>query len=166
MEKEIEYTQKEASNITGISSDLLRTYEREFNLQIARTSGGHRRYTKEDIDMFKKIRKMMKEDGLSYRQISLKLNKNTTEDRAETNDIHQVSKIEEMIMEQRKMIETLTEKIDYNLKLQSILADQIKNIQLKNNNTKVNLVESQSTTAEQPKNKHTLHKKKWYAFWK
>ncbi|WP_456364808.1 MerR family transcriptional regulator [Priestia aryabhattai] len=47
---EVVYTLKDTVKLTGLSVDLIRLYEKEFNLQIQRTEGGHRRYNKTNID--------------------------------------------------------------------------------------------------------------------
>ncbi|WP_139193062.1 MerR family transcriptional regulator, partial [Anaerobacillus alkalilacustris] len=43
------YTLKEAANILGVSSSTLRRWEKEGKITSTRTSGGHRRYTTEDL---------------------------------------------------------------------------------------------------------------------
>ncbi|HWL22690.1 MAG TPA: MerR family transcriptional regulator, partial [Ureibacillus sp.] len=42
LDDEIVYTLKDTVKLTGLSVDLIRLYEKEFNLQIQRTEGGHR----------------------------------------------------------------------------------------------------------------------------
>ncbi|MCJ7992644.1 MerR family transcriptional regulator [Priestia sp. OVS21] len=51
------YTLKDTVKLTGLSIDLVRLYEKEFNLQIQRTEGGHRRYNKQNIDLLIEIKK-------------------------------------------------------------------------------------------------------------
>ena len=46
MDQNKEFSLREVSEVTGLSSDLLRLYEKEFNLQVERTKGGHRRYSR------------------------------------------------------------------------------------------------------------------------
>lgn len=59
----------EVVKITGLSNDLIRLYEKEFDLVIPRTSGGHRRYNKENVEEIIKIKKMVQEQKLSYKEI-------------------------------------------------------------------------------------------------
>lgn len=61
----------EVAKITGLSNDLIRLYEKEFDLEIPRTKevGGHRRYSKEHVDEILKIKKMIQEQKLSYKDI-------------------------------------------------------------------------------------------------
>lgn len=75
MEKDKElFTMKETSDMTGLSNDLLRIYEEEFNLQIERTAGKHRRYTKKDVELFLTIKKKIQEQNWSYKQVRSWLN--------------------------------------------------------------------------------------------
>ncbi|WP_310877697.1 MerR family transcriptional regulator [Priestia megaterium] len=57
---EVVYTLKDTVKLTGLSVDLIRLYEKEFNLQIQRTEGGHRRYNKQNIDLLTEIKKEFK----------------------------------------------------------------------------------------------------------
>ncbi|MGR9527766.1 MerR family transcriptional regulator (plasmid) [Priestia megaterium] len=57
LDEEVVYTLKDTVKLTGLSIDLVRLYEKEFNLQIQRTEGGHRRYTKQNIDLLIEIKK-------------------------------------------------------------------------------------------------------------
>lgn len=73
-EEQNEYKMKEVSELTGLSNDLLRVYEEEFNLQINRTNGGHRRYTEDDINKFISIKKKIQEQNWSYKKVRSWLN--------------------------------------------------------------------------------------------
>lgn len=66
----IVYTLKDTVKLTGLSIDLIRLYEKEFNLQIQRTEGGHRRYTKTNIDLLIEIKKRIQEQNWSYKMVN------------------------------------------------------------------------------------------------
>lgn len=69
MEENREYTLREVAEITGLSNDLIRLYEKEFNLVVDRTEGGHRRFSKKNIEEFVAIRKRIQEQNWSYDQV-------------------------------------------------------------------------------------------------
>lgn len=58
----------EAANTLGCSTDILRKYERDFNLKIQRNGENYRVYTEKDIETFTNILQL-KERGLSLGQI-------------------------------------------------------------------------------------------------
>ncbi len=43
------YSTKQVAEMTELSDDLIRVYQKEFNLQVERTSRGHRRFTQKNI---------------------------------------------------------------------------------------------------------------------
>jgi DNA-binding transcriptional MerR regulator len=58
----------EAANALGCSTDILRKYERNFNLKIQRNGENYRMYKEKDMETFKNILQL-KERGLSLNQI-------------------------------------------------------------------------------------------------
>lgn len=121
-----EFTQKEVSEITELSSDLLRIYEKEFNLEIARTKGNHRRYSEEDINKFVTIKKMIQDQSLSYKQVRAWLN---GEDMTPALQDHKVvSELEKMMMEQKEMIQDLSAKLEQSITLQVAMAAQMQEL--------------------------------------
>lgn len=70
LDEEVVYTLKDTVKLTGLSIDLVRLYEKEFNLQIQRTEGGHRRYNKQNIDLLIEIKKRIQEQNWSYKMIN------------------------------------------------------------------------------------------------
>jgi DNA-binding transcriptional MerR regulator len=58
----------EAANALGCSTDILRKYERNFNLKIQRNGENYRVYKEKDMETFKNILQL-KERGLSLNQI-------------------------------------------------------------------------------------------------
>ncbi|MCC2485074.1 MerR family transcriptional regulator [Bacillus pacificus] len=126
LEQNKEYTQKQVSEITGLSNDLLRLYEKEFNLEIARTKGNHRRYSQEDINKFVTIRKMIQEQSLSYKQVRAWLN---GEDMSPALKDHEVvSNLEKMMSEQKEMIQDLSAKLEQSITLQVAMATQMQEL--------------------------------------
>ncbi len=56
------YKISEASKIVGVNQSVLRYWEKEFNLNLKKKSKtSHRRYTREDIDKFLKIKYLLYE---------------------------------------------------------------------------------------------------------
>jgi len=68
LDDEIVYTLKDTVKLTGLSVDLIRLYEKEFNLQIQRTEGGHRRYNKQNINLLKEETYRLKEECKSIQK--------------------------------------------------------------------------------------------------
>lgn len=118
-----EFTQKEVAELTELSSDLLRLYEKEFNLNIKRTKGNHRRYTQEDINKFVTIKKMIQDQSLSYKQVRSYLNGEDI--RPALQDHKVVSNLEKMMEEQKEMIQDLSQKLEQSITLQLAMATQV-----------------------------------------
>ncbi|USL45755.1 MerR family transcriptional regulator [Priestia megaterium] len=135
-DEEIVYTLKDTVKLTGLSIDLIRLYEKEFNLQIQRTEGGHRRYNKRNIDLLIEIKKRIQEQNWSYKMVnqwlqgeviteavdvqsnlekkvdSLENKVQELLDRSEKDEQFQFALIQRLD-EQGKLIKHLTEKLDY-----------------------------------------------------
>lgn len=80
MSKEKEYSIEEVFPIIGLqSAQTLRNWEQRLNINIKRNSKGARRYTHEDIELFKKIKELLDND-YSYIEIQRELNLISTED--------------------------------------------------------------------------------------
>ncbi|MEE3897183.1 MerR family transcriptional regulator [Priestia megaterium] len=134
-DEEIVYTLKDTVKLTGLSIDLIRLYEKEFNLQIQRTEGGHRRYTKSNIDLLIEIKKRIQEQNWSYKMVnqwlqgevimeavdiqsnlekkidSLENKVQELLDRSEKDEQFQLALIQRLD-EQGKLIKQLTDKLD------------------------------------------------------
>ena len=135
-DEEIVYTLKDTVKLTGLSIDLIRLYEKEFNLQIQRTEGGHRRYNKRNIDLLIEIKKRIQEQNWSYKMVnqwlqgeviteSVDIQSNLEKkvdslenkvqellDRSEKDEQFQLALIQRLD-EQGTLIKHLTEKLDY-----------------------------------------------------
>ncbi|MEI4618225.1 MerR family transcriptional regulator [Bacillus cereus] len=123
MEKNKEYTQKEVVELTGVSNDLLRVYEKEFSLNISRTPGGHRRYSEEDIKSIISIRKKIQEQNWSYKQVRAWRNGEDINPILQEQQI--TSNLEKMMFEQKELIQDLTIKLEQSIQLQIAMAQQI-----------------------------------------
>lgn len=121
-----EYKMKEVAEITGLSNDLLRTYEEEFNLQIARTSGGHRRYTEEDINTFVTIKKKIQEQNWSYKKIRAWLNGEEMSVQIQEQQV--VSNLERKLDQQTELIQDLSEKLEKSMMLQVEMVKQMQEL--------------------------------------
>lgn len=65
---EPKYTVRQAEEMTGVKSYVLRYWEDELDLRIGRNELGHRYYTRYDIQLFRNIRELKKR-GLQLRAI-------------------------------------------------------------------------------------------------
>lgn len=65
---ETRYSVRQAADITGVKSYVLRYWEEELDLRIQRNEMGHRYYTRYDIQLFRNI-KELKNRGLQLRAI-------------------------------------------------------------------------------------------------
>ncbi|HDR7220621.1 TPA: MerR family transcriptional regulator [Bacillus cereus] len=139
MEENKEYSMKEVSKVTGLSSDLLRTYEKEFNLQINRTQGGHRRYTEEDINQLVTIKKKIQDLNWSYKQVRSWLNGEDTSPALRDHEV--VSNLE-------KKIEVLTEKLDQSLTFQATMVQKMMELQTENNEMRKTMLQIGANTEE------------------
>lgn len=50
------HTPKIIADLLGVTTDLLKVWSNEFNIQTERSQGGHRRYSKENIEELKAIK--------------------------------------------------------------------------------------------------------------
>lgn len=62
------FSVKEVAEMLGTEAYVLRFYEKELNLDIRRNSKGHRVYTLDDVEIFRKIQDM-REQGLQLKAI-------------------------------------------------------------------------------------------------
>ncbi|EOO70423.1 MULTISPECIES: MerR family transcriptional regulator [Bacillus cereus group] len=125
-----EYKMKEVSELTGLSNDLLRVYEEEFNLQINRTNGGHRRYTEDDINKFISIKKKIQDQNWSYKKVRSWLN---GDDLPLAIEEHQVkTNLEKKVEFQTELIQDLTEKLDQSIKLQVEMVKHMSQLKVQN----------------------------------
>lgn len=65
---DVHYMISEAAKQVGVEPHVLRYWEEELSLCIGRTEMGHRYYTKEDIQLFRCVRKL-KEQGMPLKEM-------------------------------------------------------------------------------------------------
>ncbi len=71
-ETDMRYMISDAAKQVEVETHVLRYWEDELGINIARNEMGHRYYTKDDIDRFKEIHKM-KENGYGLKAIKMML---------------------------------------------------------------------------------------------
>ncbi len=59
------YTIGEVSKLLGVEPHILRYWEKEFTVLSPRRIRGRRKYTPKDIDLLRKIKKLLYEDGFT-----------------------------------------------------------------------------------------------------
>ncbi len=67
------YSVSEAVRLIGVESHVLRYWEEELDIFIARTSQGHRVYSRQNVDLFCRV-KELREEGLQLKAIRRVLN--------------------------------------------------------------------------------------------
>jgi DNA-binding transcriptional MerR regulator len=74
-EREETFTISQLENFTHLPASTLRYYENEFRsyLKVRKTSGGHRRYTRENIERFLHLKHLIHEKGYSIREVKRSL---------------------------------------------------------------------------------------------
>ncbi len=63
------HTPKIIADLLGVTTDLLKVWSNEFNIQTERSRGGHRRYSKENIEELKAIKEKIQVQKWSYDQV-------------------------------------------------------------------------------------------------
>ncbi|MEB9844528.1 MerR family transcriptional regulator [Bacillus cereus] len=63
------HTPKIVADFLGATPDLLKVWSNEFNIQTERSQGGHRRYSKENIEELKAIKEKIQVQKWSYDQV-------------------------------------------------------------------------------------------------
>jgi DNA-binding transcriptional MerR regulator len=113
----MEYSMKQASEITGLTAHTLRYYEKEGLLpDVHRTKSGIRRFSQEDIDGLGLIC-CLKSTGMSIKQIrefvELSLKGDSTLKRRCAMLIAHKKDVEEQMLQMQKHIDKVTHKIEY-----------------------------------------------------
>ena len=101
---EVRFMISEAAKQVKVESHVLRYWEEELNLEIGRTEMGHRYYTKDDIQLFRCIKKL-KDEGMllkdlkplipELRETRLKLQKSTDQEPVKAKSSEKPAKPEE-----------------------------------------------------------------------
>ncbi len=108
-------TIKEVSEKYGISADTLRYYERVGMIPpVTRTEGGIRDYREEDLNWVE-LALCMRSAGLPVEVMIEYLNLYQQGDETITARLHLLQEQRETLIEQRKQIDTMLERLDYKI---------------------------------------------------
>ena len=115
---QVRYMIKDAAKLVEVESHVLRYWEEELELPIARNEMGHRYYTEDDIQLLKHIKKL-KERGYQLKAIKMDIT-----DKTETSDRTQTPPKEEIVPQEpaREKQEVLHSNAEKMQQFQSILS--------------------------------------------
>ena len=115
---QVRYMIKDAAKLVEVESHVLRYWEEEMELPIARNEMGHRYYTEDDIQLLKHIKKL-KERGYQLKAIKMDIT-----DKTETSDRTQTPPKEEIVPREpaREKQEVLHSNAEKMQQFQSILS--------------------------------------------
>jgi DNA-binding transcriptional MerR regulator len=125
MEK-TEYSMKEVSDYTNLSNDLIRLYQNEFNIQVERTKGGHRRFSKENIELLLAIKEKIQDQNWSYDQVRAWLNGERFPFKEQEVKSNLEKKLEKMLEEMEDFKESQEMLVNVNKQLVQRLEEQSK----------------------------------------
>jgi DNA-binding transcriptional MerR regulator len=106
---------KQVAEITELSDDLIRVYQKEFNLQVERTSRGHRRFNQKNIADLLAIKEKIQHEGWTYNQVRDWLGGNVLifeSSKVRTNFEKQLDALTEKVTDQSELLRLLIEKLD------------------------------------------------------
>ena len=122
------YKMEEVIRITGLTEHTIRNWCREFNIQLEKTGGGHRRFTDENIQLLKSIEEKKEVNGWSMKQIGSWLNGELTPEVIASTEVktnlekefqdfkkvvsEKTDNLAEVISQQTQIILALTKKLD------------------------------------------------------
>ncbi|ALS21990.1 hypothetical protein JCM16163A_38240 [Paenibacillus sp. YK5] len=109
------YSTKQVAEMTELSDDLIRVYQKEFNLQVERTSRGHRRFTQKNISDLLAIKEKIQTEGWTYNQVREWLEGSVNMDKtpeAKSNFEKQVEDLAEKVTDQNGLLQMLIQKLD------------------------------------------------------
>lgn len=114
---------KDVEQITGLTEHTIRTWCKSFNIQLEKTEGGHRRFTKENIEILLAIKEKRDVQNWSIKQIQSWMNGETTSSMLQSTEIK--SNLEKRLEKQDEKIDML---VELNKKLVEKLDEQNKNL--------------------------------------
>nr|WP_245247184.1 MULTISPECIES: MerR family transcriptional regulator [unclassified Paenibacillus] len=139
MESDIEvsadvyYSTKQVAEITELSDDLIRVYQKEFNLQVERTTRGHRRFTQQNIADLLAIKEKIQSEGWTYNQVREWLGGNVIiykSTDAKSSFEQQIEALSERVTDQSVLLKILVETLNEQTKLmelqQQFIEDSLK----------------------------------------
>lgn len=100
----------DAERITGLTKDTIRNWCKEFNIQVDKTEGGHRRFTEESLQVLKAIQEKKLVNNWSMKQIGSWLNGELTPEvmagtEVKTNLEKKFENLEDVILKQNEQIQ-------------------------------------------------------------
>lgn len=112
MKEKGKYTTGDLAERFGLSTETIRNYENDFDLDIKRDNQNNRSYTEKDIKIYEEIVKL-KGEGLSIEEINARL-KDDNKDRSKTLDklMEKVNKKKSSIKAYTDEFEDIKEKIE------------------------------------------------------
>lgn len=99
-------TIKDVAEMLDTEAYVLRFYEKELHLNINRNDKGHRVYTLEDVEIFKKIQDM-REQGLQLKAIENVLNDGGNEFREETKEVLNNVQLKPVVVKKNEVAPTI-----------------------------------------------------------
>jgi DNA-binding transcriptional MerR regulator len=99
------YTIGEAAELVGLPSYVLRQWEEQFSTELKpqRMPSGHRRYTREDIILLRRIKSLIKHEGLKIKGARLRLQQEKYETGRPRN-VHEIAHTLDAIAEEARAI--------------------------------------------------------------
>lgn len=111
---EVYYSTKQVAEITELSDDLIRVYQKEFNLQVERTSRGHRRFNQKNITDLLAIKEKIQNEGWTYNQVREWLGRSVIlykTPETKSNFEKQFEELLEKVSDQNELLQLLIEKL-------------------------------------------------------
>lgn len=110
-------TMKEVEDLTGLTEHTIRTWCKRFNIQLETTEGGHRRFSKSNIEMLLAIKEKKEDQNWSMKQIGNWLNGEVSTSllqsaEVKTNLEKKVENLEESVQMLVDLNKKLVEKLD------------------------------------------------------
>ncbi len=95
----------EVSKMVGESASTLRYWETEFpQLKPLRTSKDRRKYTRDDVELLKRIRYYLRVEGMSPESVKKRLNANADPEARRVEAIERISAARGLLLELKKML--------------------------------------------------------------
>lgn len=126
---DVYFSTKQVAEITKLSDDLIRVYQKEFNLQVERTSRGHRRFSQQNIADLLAIKDKIQSEGWTYNQVREWLGGNVIiykSPEAKSSFEQQFETLSEKVADQSVLLKILIERLNEQTKLMELQQQYIK----------------------------------------
>ncbi len=104
------FTRREVARIVGVSPETLKTWERYLPLKL-RTRGGRKVYTRRDLDLVLRARRLMTEQGVPLKDLAAHLQEEERTDRKAPPEVAFREEIQEGLMDLLHQVRRLQERI-------------------------------------------------------